>query len=143
MKPTVWNPFREIKTLHDQMNRFLDNTFHSAEEIDLQPSVDMYDSGEEVVVKVNIPGLDPEEVEIMVSEDVLIIQGELTKEQEIDEEGYHKIERQTGRFKRTISLPFRVKREEANASAEQGVLTIRMPKSEAEIEKITQLEIEN
>ncbi|MBM7624020.1 Hsp20/alpha crystallin family protein [Sporohalobacter salinus] len=143
MRPTVWNPFKEIKTLRDQMNNFLDETFHSPEGIELQPSVDIYEKGEEIVVKVNIPGINPEEVEIMVSEDTLIIQGELTDEKEIEEEGYHKVERQTGKFKRTISLPFRVKRKEAKASSEHGVLEIRMPKTEEEIEKITRLEIEN
>lgn len=141
MRPTVWNPFREIKTLRDQMNKFLDETFHSPEGIELQPSVDVFEAGEEIVAKINIPGIDPEEVEIMVSEDTLIVQGEVTEEQQLDEEGYHKIERQTGSFKRTISLPFKVKREEASASAEYGVLEIRMPKSEEEIEKITRLGI--
>ncbi|ADL11751.1 heat shock protein Hsp20 [Acetohalobium arabaticum DSM 5501] len=141
MRPTTWNPFSEIKTLRDQMNKFLDETFHSPEGIELQPSVDIFEEGEEIVAKVNIPGIDPEKVEIMISEDTLIVQGEVTEERQMDEEGYHKLERQTGRFKRTISLPFKVEREAASASAEHGVLEIRMPKSEEEIEKITRLEI--
>ncbi|MGM0471850.1 MAG: Hsp20/alpha crystallin family protein [Bacillota bacterium] len=140
LRPTVWNPFKEIKSLRDQMNQFLDETFQ-AEESSLQPSVDIYEEGNELVIKVDIPGINPSDVEIMVSEDSLMLQGEINQEEQVQRDKYHKVERQRGRFKRAISLPFKVKREQATATAEHGVLELRVPKSEQEIEKITKLEI--
>lgn len=143
LQPGDWNPLREVKSLRDQMNKFLDETFHPDRAFDLRPSVDVYETEEEVIAKADIPGIDPSEIEIMVSENNLIIQGEVSEGKEVGEEGYHKVERQIGNFKRSITLPAKIKHEEAKASAAQGVLEIRMPKVEEEIEEVTTIEVEH
>ena len=145
LKSTTWNPLREMKKLREQISSFLGAKLQNAATLGRKPSIDIYESKDEVVVKSNLPGIDPTEVEIMVGENNLVIQGE-AKEEDVQveaEDGYHKVERYLGNFSRSVTLPARVKHEEATASAEHGVLEIRMPKTEVELEDMTKLRIKD
>ncbi|MCK8824384.1 Hsp20/alpha crystallin family protein [Fuchsiella alkaliacetigena] len=146
MKSTTWNPLREMKKLREQISNFLAAKLQNAATLGRKPSIDIYESKDEVVVKSNLPGIDPTEVEIMVGENNLVIQGEAKEEEEVEvevEDGYHRVERYLGNFSRSVTLPARVKHEEATASAEHGVLEIRMPKTEVELEDMTRLRIKD
>lgn len=106
------------------------------------PSVDMFEEADAVVIKAELPGLAKEDVEIHLSDDVLTISGEKKAEEKVERKDYHRIERSFGSFSRSIRLPGDVVPEEARARCRNGVLEIRIPKTEAGKQKKRKIEIE-
>ena len=96
------------------------------------PALDISEADSQVVVKAELPGLDPKDVEITVDDDTLSIKGEKRFEEEERKDNYHRIERSYGSFQRTVLLPCAVKSEDVKARFDKGVLTITMAKSEKE-----------
>jgi len=96
------------------------------------PAMDLSDQGENLIVRADIPGVNPEDLDISVTEDRLHIEGELKQESVTDEDTYHRVERKHGTFTRDIKLPCRVVKEEAKATYKEGILTIVMPKCRPE-----------
>jgi HSP20 family protein len=94
------------------------------------PSVEVYTTENEVVVKAELPGLEAKDVNVEVLEDAIHLTGELKKEEEIKEDNYYRSERQYGHFERMIPLPNRVKDSDAKATFKHGVLTVRAPLAE-------------
>jgi HSP20 family protein len=129
-----WDPFRDIVTLRDRMNRlFEDMTTLRGEEKDFAasswaPAVDIYETENEVVLTAEIPGVDEKGIEIKVEDNTLTLKGERKFEKETKEENYHRIERAYGSFSRSFSLPTYVDLDKIEAEHENGVLKIRMPK---------------
>jgi HSP20 family protein len=129
-----WDPYRDIVTLRDRMNRlFEDMSGPRSEEKDIlagswAPSVDIYENENEVVLAAEIPGVDEKDVEIKIEDDNLILRGERRFEKETREENYHRIERSYGSFFRSFSLPGYIDQDRIEAVHENGVLKIRMPK---------------
>ena len=135
-----WEPFREMMTLRDAMGRLFDESmvrpgiavgwpFGSREEMPV-PAIDMYQTDSDVVVKATLPGLKPEEVEITVVGNTLEIKGE-TKEESEDKQGdYYYRERSYGSFQRCLTLPVEIKSDEVEATFENGLLVLKMPKAE-------------
>lgn len=95
------------------------------------PAVDVYEEKDAIVVKAEVPGLDKDEVEVQVSGSVLTIKGEKRKQEEVKDQHYYRSERSYGAFSRTLELPAEVKAEAATAVLKNGVLEIRLPRSEA------------
>ena len=95
------------------------------------PSVDIFEEGNEVVVKAEIPGMKKEDIEVSITEDSLTISGEKKQEEKIEKKEYHRIERSYGSFRRCFSLPDGVDGEKASASFKEGILEIRLPKTKA------------
>ena len=93
--------------------------------------VDMYEDGNNLVVKATLPGVKPENLDIEVRDNVLTISGEAKEENERKEKDYHLRERSCGRFQRSIYLPEEVKTEKADADFHDGILTLTLPKAEA------------
>jgi HSP20 family protein len=106
------------------------------------PPVDVYEEKDEVVVKTELPGLGKDDVSLTLSEGTLTIRGEKKKEEEVKEEDYHRWERSYGSFVRTVELPVQVKGDEAKAEFKNGVLTVRLPKSEEAKRKQIQVKVE-
>jgi HSP20 family protein len=129
-----WDPYRDIVTLRDRMNRlFEDMSGARSEEKDIMggawaPSVDIYENENEVVLAAEIPGVDEKDVEIKVEDNNLTLRGERKFEKETKEENYHRIERSYGSFFRSFSLPGYIDQDRIEAEHENGVLKIRMPK---------------
>ncbi len=129
-----WEPFRELVSLREAMNRLFEESFvrpwgafpRWAE----GPAVDMYETDNAVVVKAAMPGVDPKDVEISVTGDTLTIRGEVKKEEQVKEENYLRRERYYGSFCRSFLLPTRVVADDAEAVFENGVLTLTLPKAE-------------
>ena len=129
-----WEPFRELVSLREAMNRLFEESFvrpwgafpRWAE----GPAVDMYETDTAVMVKAAIPGVDPKDVEISVTGDTLTIRGEVKKEEQVKEENYLRRERYYGSFCRSFLLPTRVVADDAEAVFENGVLTLTLPKAE-------------
>lgn len=128
-----WDPFREMMSLRDMMNRVFDESFSrqlgSSEDWNL-PSVDMYQTDKDLVVKAVLPGLKPEDIQISITGDVLTLRGETKQEQEVKEANYHLHERRFGSFSRSLPLPVTVVTDKAHAEFENGILTLVLPKSE-------------
>lgn len=106
------------------------------------PPVDVYEEGDQVVVKTELPGLGKDDVELTLTEDTLTIRGEKKKEEEVKEEHYHRWERSYGSFMRTVELPVQVKGDEAKADFKNGVLTVRLPKTEEAKRKQVRVKVE-
>ncbi|HEY9527396.1 MAG TPA: Hsp20/alpha crystallin family protein [Anaerolineales bacterium] len=131
---TRWEPVREMMTLREAMDRLFDDAF--TRPINLRdggwsaPAVDMYQTDDEVVVKVALPGFKADEVQINVTGDVLSLRGELKREQEEKDKAWHIREHRWSSFERSVALPTQVKADGANADFENGILTISLPKAE-------------
>lgn len=129
-----WDPFRDVVTLRDKMNRlFEDAVAARGEEKDMitsswSPAVDIYETESELVLSAEIPGVDEKDIEIKIEDNTLSIKGERKFEKETREENYHRIERSYGSFYRSFSLPGTVDQEHIEARHEGGVLKIHMPK---------------
>jgi HSP20 family protein len=96
-----------------------------------QPALDMYQTANDLVVEVSLPGVRAEDVDISITGDVLTIKGESKMEEEVRQEDYLLQERRYGSFSRSVSLPIPVKADKAQATFKQGVLVITIPKAEA------------
>lgn len=128
-----WDPFREMERLRDEMDRFLGEgvgrTGLLPERLSTFP-VDVYQTGNEVMVKAAVPGVKPEDVKIELLGNMLTITGERKEEKETKEENYTMREMRMGRFQRQIMLPAEVNPDAAQAKFEDGVVTLTLPISE-------------
>jgi HSP20 family protein len=95
------------------------------------PSLDVSETKDNVVVKAEVPGMEPKDIDISLTNDVLTIKGTREQEKEEKEENYHRIERSYGSFSRSVRLPREVHSDKIKASYKNGVLKITLPKSEA------------
>jgi HSP20 family protein len=131
---TRWEPVREMMTLREAMDRLFDDAF--TRPLNLRdggwsaPAVDMYQTDDEVVVKVALPGFKADEVQIQVTGDVLSLRGEMKHEEEQEDKSWHIREHRWSSFERSIALPTEVRADRANADFENGILTITLPKAE-------------
>jgi len=129
-----WDPFRDMVTLRDRMNKlFEDMAASRGEERDLAtsswaPAVDIYETEGEVVLTAEIPGIEEKDIEIKVEDNTLTLRGERKFEKETKEENYHRIERAYGSFFRSFTLPGYVDQDKIEAEHENGILKVRMPK---------------
>lgn len=96
----------------------------------LAPSLDVYDEKKDVVVKAELPGMAKEDVEITLSDSTLTIRGEKKRQEEVKEKDYYRTEREYGSFVRTVPLPAEVNADAVKASFKDGVLEVRLPKSD-------------
>jgi HSP20 family protein len=106
------------------------------------PSLDVYEEKDSVVVKAELPGMKKEEVEVNLAGENLTIKGEKKEEQEVKEDDYYRRERSYGSFLRNVALPCDVKSDEIKASFKDGVLEIRMPKTEEAKKKSISVKID-
>lgn len=128
-----WEPFREMLTLREMMDRMIDEVFErpfGTTLIGQVPAIDMYQTDNEVVVKAALPGVKADDVQISVTGDVLNIKGEIKQEEEQKGRSYHIREHRWGAFERSIILPTAVVADKAKAEFENGILTITLPKAE-------------
>ena len=129
---TRWEPLRDLVSLREAMDRLFDESFVRVPGVSrakgFTPSVDMYETEKEVVVKATVPGVKPEDMEISVSGDRLVIKGRLEEERSEEGANYVLKERRFGAFERVLPLPPTANVEDAKAEFKNGVLTITMPK---------------
>ncbi|MBC7346253.1 MAG: Hsp20/alpha crystallin family protein [Clostridia bacterium] len=139
MYPMRWErqPFgdlmREIGRLREEVDRIVSGViqqlpFVGREGAAWQPSIELYETDREVVLRADLPGVDPKELEVEVREGEVIIRGQHREEKEARTENYYHAERRYGSFFRRVSLPVPVKATEAKASYKNGVLEVRVPK---------------
>ncbi|HAY21302.1 MAG TPA: molecular chaperone [Desulfobacterales bacterium] len=132
-----WEPFREVSRLRREMDRVFEDFFGPRRwglipwEGEWTPAMDVAETDEQVVVKAEIPGIEPKEINISLTGDVLTVKGEKKSEREEKKENYHLVERSYGAFSRSVTLPAAVDADKIDAKYEKGVLTITCPKKEA------------
>lgn len=105
------------------------------------PSVDVYETDNEIVVKADIPGVEPEDLEVYCTEDGVVLRGETRREQEREEGGWHRSERHYGRFERQIPLPPGARPDDTQANFRNGVLELKIPKSEESRQRVRRIPI--
>lgn len=131
---TRWEPLRGVTSLQDQINRlFNDIAGRTSDESSLTawaPAVDIYETEHELVLKADVPEVDPKDLDIRVENNVLTIRGERKFEKKVDEDNYLRVERAYGSFSRSFSLANTVNTDAIKADYHNGVLTLTIPKRE-------------
>ena len=129
-----WEPTRGSMTLRDQLSRvFGEVPERTGEESNLTawaPAVDIYETENDLVIKADLPEVDPQDLDIRVANNILTIRGERKFDKKVDEQNYLRIERAYGAFTRSFSLANSVKSEEIKAEYQNGALTLHVPKRE-------------
>ena len=132
---TRWDPFGEMLSLRDAMNRLFEESFvlpARASGGTLSMPLDLRETEDAFIVDVAVPGVRPEDLDITVQDNVLTINAETRQEQQTGEQqaNYHRVERRYGRFSRTLSLPAQVNADQVRATLENGILHLEIPKAE-------------
>jgi HSP20 family protein len=132
---TRWDPFREVMSFRSAIDRLIDERFFNPQadfegQLSWSPLLDVAETGDEYLVKASLPGIEPGDLEITYTNNVLTIKGETQDEREVEEQRYHLRERRSGSFSRSISLPSTVDADHIQASYTAGVLTLHLPKLE-------------
>ena len=109
---------------------------------EISPSIDVLTEGDDVLVKAELPGMKKEDIDVSLTKDSITISGEKKKEEKVEKKNYHSIERSYGSFKRSFTLPSEVETEKASAKFKDGVLEIRIPKTEEAKKKEKKIVIE-
>lgn len=130
---TRWEPFREMSTLQDRMNRLFSDqlgaiTHDEALTGNFVPPVDVYEDENSIQVRLEVPGIDEKDIDIRLENNVLTVRGERKFEKEEKEENFHRVERRYGTFTRSFTLPSTVNSEDVQADYDKGVLKIRLAK---------------
>jgi HSP20 family protein len=131
--PIRWEPFREIMSARDMMDRMMEDAFFRPQwtaGMLGSPSIDLYQTDDEIVVKGSLPGVKPDDIRLTITGDALTIRGEVKEQQAKDEASYHLHIRRFGSFSRTLPLPTVVVADKAKADFENGILTLTLPKAE-------------
>ena len=130
-----WNPFGEMSLLQNQMNRLFDTALQgwpgeSNGTTSWMPAADIYESDNELVVNLDLPGVDPKAVDVRVENNVLSIRGERQFDEKRNKENFHRVERSYGPFARSFNLSTAVAPDKIRANYKAGVLSITLPKAE-------------
>jgi HSP20 family protein len=133
-----WEPLRELSTLQSEMNRLFNTVFDAPGNAATggstlrrwMPAMDLLESGDHFVLRADLPGMSEEDVKIELEDSTLTISGERKVEHEAEREGYYRVERASGSFSRSLTLPKGVDPEAVSAKFDRGVLEVRIPKPE-------------
>jgi len=135
MKIERWDPWKELATLHQEVNQLFDNFWgrvsqtQAARSIKFAPPVDVYETETEIVIRVALPGVIEEDIDVELKGETLIIRGECDCPLDVKAGGYYHQEWRYGQFERAVILPTKVQDKAIKAVLTNGVLEIRAPKS--------------
>ncbi len=132
MNLTRWEPYRELATLQDRLNRAF-GRFERDDEVSMAawvPPVDIAEEKDRIVITAELPGFKEDQIEIQSENGMLTLRGERKFEKENDGKNYHRVERSYGQFVRSFALPNNVDREHIKADFSDGLLRIDLPKRE-------------
>lgn len=136
MNVVKYDPFRELKSLQDEMTRLfsgnMPGSFNREEMLNgaWSPRVDIYEDKDRLILEAELPGMKREDFDISVENNVITLKGERKFEKKSEGNNYHRVERSYGSFTRSFTLPQTVKAEGATADFDNGVLHISLPKRE-------------
>ncbi|MGQ9570846.1 MAG: Hsp20/alpha crystallin family protein [Thermodesulfovibrionales bacterium] len=148
MSIVKWSPFRELETMRRDMEKLFGEFFEprrrwlsTFEPGVIVPNVDIYDRKNEIVVKVELPGVEKENIDLTITENNLTIKGDRKREEDIKEEDFYSREISYGNFTRSITLPADVDNSKAKATFKNGILEIILPKKEEAKPKEIKVEV--
>jgi len=137
MALTRWDPFRDMVTLQERMNRLFEDSMARSKTTDEEmamgawtPSVDIFETPEKVVLRADLPGVAEKDIDLRIENSMLTLRGERRFLKETKEEDYHRIERSYGSFSRSFQLPGTIEQEGIQATHREGVLEVVLPKRE-------------
>jgi HSP20 family protein len=142
-----WEPFRDLVTAQRDFDRLFRGAFSAQSgETELStrswaPPVDIYETEDAIVLKAELPGVDPKDVEVRVEDNTLYLKGERKFEKEVKEQNYHRVERSYGSFARSFSLPNSISTDQVKAEFKDGLLTLTMPKREEAKPKTIKIDV--
>src|SRR5919108_5121154 len=135
-----WEPFRDLLSLQERMNRLFDESFRGATRSggaddwalggSWAPAVDIYEHDGNIVMKAELPGVDPKDVDVRLENNTLTLRGERKLDKEVKQDNYHRVERSYGTFSRSFTLPSVVDQGNIKAEYRDGVLKLTLPKRE-------------
>jgi len=135
-----WDPFEEVGTLRRAVDRLFDDVMlvgrpartapNGLPAAAWEPAVEMFETGDEVVVRAEMPNVDPANVDVTVTNDAITIKGTVRQEEDKKDRSYYRRELRYGAYVRTLPLPAEVKGNESKATYKDGVLEVKIPKSE-------------
>ena len=142
-----WEPYRDLVTAQRDFDRLFRDAFSSQRgETELStrswaPPVDIYETEDAIVLKAELPGVDPKDVDVRVEDNTLFLKGERKFEKEVKEQNYHRVERSYGSFARSFSLPNSISTDKVTAEFKDGLLTLTMPKREEAKPKTIKIDV--
>ena len=152
---TPRRPFLGLTGWERDMDRMLEDFFgrrtrpwwperwFRTDEMELRPpTVDVFEEKDDIVVKAELPGIEKDNIDVNLTDRTLTIKGEKKKEEDIKEENYYRAERSYGSFLRTLELPNEVRAEKVKATFNNGILEVRMPKTEEAKAKEVKVKVE-
>jgi len=128
---TRWDPARELTNLQNQMNRLFAGVSPAGDDLmatGFVPAVDIYEDEHAITLKVEVPGIEEKDIDVLLENQTLSLRGERKFEKEEKEENFHRIERRYGSFTRSFTLPNTVDTANVKAEYANGVLNVRLPK---------------
>jgi HSP20 family protein len=133
-----WTPMGNLQSFQDEMNRMFNQFFRggTGEEAGWgvrtwTPPVDLYETDDALILKAELPGVSKDDVSIEIHQNTLVLRGQRKHEAEVQQDRYHRVERAYGTFQRSFVLPTMVDQKKVQATYKDGVLELRLPKSEA------------
>lgn len=141
-----WQPINPFETMRDMMNRMMDTFIEPLTRVaapsgmrvraqPFRPNVDVIEEDEDIRVIVEVPGMSPDDLAVMVTQDSVVIRGE-KKQEQIEGKGVHRAERTYGAFRRVIPLPGDVDKDNVQATFKNGILTVILQKSKEAVKKV-------
>ena len=144
-----WDPFRDVITLQDRMNRLFDQALSRTRADDEEgmaasmwsPAVDIFETPDSIVMKAELPGVSRENIDIQVRDNTLTLKGERKFEREVKDENYLRIERSYGAFQRSFGLSTVIQQDKIKAVFKDGVLEVTLPKAEESKPKQVKIDV--
>lgn len=149
MSLSRWEPMGELRRMREDMDRLFSSfgepgaALASWREEGMMPAVDVIEKDNDVVLKAELPGLKPEDIQITATDDSITMKGEFKREEESKEGGFIRRERRSGQFFRTIAMPANIKPDQVKASFKNGLLEINAPKAEEAKSKEIKVNVES
>ncbi len=146
-----WQPWREVDTLRQQMDRLFEDLIHDTHEVSLlpkhedatwAPAVELKETDTNVILQAQIPGVEPKDLDIQVSQDAVSIAGEYHKEQKTEEKGFFRSEFSYGKFQRIVPLPVRIDNEAIGSEFKNGILTLTLAKMAGLAPKVVKVDLD-
>jgi HSP20 family protein len=132
MRITRWTPYNELNTLQSTLNRVFQDYGRGSDELmtsgTFVPPVDIYEDQHGITLKMEVPGVAEQDINIQLENNTLSVSGERKFEKNEKEENFHRIERRYGSFTRSFTLPNTVDNEKVSASYDNGILSIQLAK---------------
>ena len=139
-----WEPFSELDSLQQEMNRLFSNITPRVTgglTSDFVPAAEMSETADDIHLKLEVPGMDAKDIDIQVSAEAVAISGDRRSEKKTEEKGVTRSEFSYGSFRRVIPLPARVENNNVNAEYKDGILNLTLPKAEEEKNKVVKVNV--